>query len=142
MSKQSNALSLNQLQKLQIWVSARFLPLAIAHKSFDQIARYAHAEKSKLFVGASSEKIAAHILKVTKRPWLMRDRRCLRQGILGMRFLAKSGFKPVLKFGVDVKSIADDKLSAHCWVEIDGRAVLNDEMENMVVIYSVPEGHA
>lgn len=139
MSKQSDITSLGAFQKLEIWLSARILPFAIANKSFNEVTKYTQAEKSKTFSGVSSEKIASYIIKVTKKPWLMRDRRCLRQGILGMQFLSKSGYNPVLKFGVDVKSISSDKLKAHCWVEIEGKAVLNDQLDNMITIYSVPQ---
>lgn len=56
-----------------------------------------------------------------------------------MRFLRKAGYDPVLKFGIDAKSISSDKLRAHCWVELDGKFLINDDTGKMVVIYSEPQ---
>jgi hypothetical protein len=65
----------------------------------------------------------------------MRDRRCLREGLLGHRFLRLAGFDPELRFGVDPKSLQTPRVSAHCWVCLDGRPVVSDSLPGMVEIY-------
>ncbi|HEX6000466.1 MAG TPA: lasso peptide biosynthesis B2 protein, partial [Hyphomicrobiaceae bacterium] len=79
------------------------------------------------------------VKRATRRPWLMRDRPCLRQGLLAMRFLRLAGYRPVLHFAIDRTSVSRDVLSAHCWVSLDGEVLLNPATPSMVEILSYVE---
>ena len=79
--------------------------------------------------------IAALATSMTRRAWVMRDRKCLRQGLIGYRFLRKAGYMPELHFGISPDSLAKPKISAHCWVELDGLAVIGQSLEGMVTIH-------
>ncbi len=125
--------------KFEIKLAARLLPLMIRNRDLAATLKYIEVDADKDFCGVEPTRIAKQVMRATKRPWFMRDRQCLRQGLLGMRFLRKAGYNPVLKFGIDRSSVNSRKLSAHCWVELNGRALINDILENMVVVYSVPE---
>ena len=78
--------------------------------------------------------------RATRRPWLMRDRPCLRQGLLAMRFLRLAGYRPVLHFALDRTSVASSVLSAHCWVTLDGKVLLNPATPTMVEILAYVNG--
>jgi hypothetical protein len=64
----------------------------------------------------------------------MRDRRCLREGLLAFRFLSMAGYRPVLRFGVERTSLNRSSLSAHCWIELDQTVILNPPTPGMVEI--------
>jgi hypothetical protein len=66
----------------------------------------------------------------------MRARRCLREGLLGFRFLRLAGFYPVLHFGVEPESVAAEHLRAHCWITLADSCVLNPPSETMVRLFS------
>jgi len=125
-----------RLARAEIWWSARLVPFAIGTKNLEQALRYADVAAKARFDGLSAEQIADWVLKATRKPWLMRHRRCLRQGLLGMRFMRYAGYAPELHFGLDTRSITSDVLSAHCWVVLDGRPVLNTIHDDMIVIHA------
>jgi hypothetical protein len=118
-----------------LWLSARLLPLTIHGRSFEGVLRHTDIASTTLYDGLPVDYIARRVRRVVRRPWLMRDRRCLREGILGMRFLRQAGFKPELLFGVDPSSMGNDRLKAHCWVTLDGQPVVSDKLPGMVTIY-------
>jgi len=65
----------------------------------------------------------------------MRDRRCLREGLLAFRFLSMAGHTPVLRFGVERGSVAlGQSLSAHCWIDVENETILNPPLPDMVEI--------
>jgi hypothetical protein len=74
----------------------------------------------------------------------MRNRRCLRQGLLAYRYLRLAGFRPALHFGVDRRSLADPDIKAHCWLVLDGEAILNPPDPSMVtvLVYDGPQSLA
>ena len=116
-------------------MTARLLPLAVAFRDLSQILRLGDVERSSLYEGTAPETIAHVTHRATRKPWLMRNRRCLRQGLIGYRFLRKAGYEPELHFGIDVGSVERDKIDAHCWVVLDGKSVVNDVLESMVTIH-------
>lgn len=123
------------LLKMEIWVTARLLPFAMAFRDFSQILRLGDVKSSSFYKGTAPETIAHATRRATRKPWLMRNRRCLRQGLIGYRFLRKAGHEPELHFGIDVGSVERDKINAHCWVVLDGKPVVNDILEGMVTIH-------
>ncbi len=86
--------------------------------------------------GLDAEHILAAVRAATARPWRMRGRRCLRQGLLGFRFLRLAGFAPLLHFGVEPGSLAVDHLRAHCWITLAGLCVLNPPSDTMVTVFT------
>ena len=119
--------------RVSLWLAARLLPSRVAHKPLQQVLDIAEPTSLR-FAGLHHDYITARVLRATRRPWLMRDRRCLRQGLLGCRFLAEAGYAPELHFGIDGDSIGTHRLAAHCWVCIQGKPVLNDRIKDMPTI--------
>ena len=68
----------------------------------------------------------------------MRDRRCLRQGILAFRYLKATGHEPVIHFGIEPVSLKDEKVRAHCWVTVNGTPVMSDRLPGMKTIFMFP----
>lgn len=121
--------------RLHLWASARLMPLRVRGRGFEAVLRRAPLDSPKPYEGLSASYVTARVHRAVRRPWLMRDRRCLREGLLGHRFLTLAGFEPDLRFGVDPASMEAPRLSAHCWVCLDGKPVISDRMPGMVEIY-------
>ena len=130
---------ISRVQRLRFWASlwlrARLMPLQVKGRRFDTVLRLAHPKGSEDYAGLPASYVSASIQRVTRHPWFMRRNRCLRQGLLGFRFLGEAGFRPELHFGVDPSSMNADRLSAHCWVCLDGKPVLSDRLPGMATIY-------
>ncbi|KRB26041.1 MULTISPECIES: lasso peptide biosynthesis B2 protein [Mesorhizobium] len=126
---------LRALFRCHLWTSARLMPALIAGRSFEDVLKWAPLASSTPYRGLPSAYIVARVNRTVRHPWLMRDRRCLREGLLGHRFLRFAGFDPELRFGVDPKSLRTPRVSAHCWVCLDGRPVVSDSLPGMVEIY-------
>ena len=86
--------------------------------------------------GIDAEEILAAVRATTARPWRMRGRRCLREGLLGFRFLRLAGYTPVLHFGIEPGSVLADHLRAQCWITLAGSCVLNAPSETMIPLFS------
>ena len=126
---------LRALFRCHLWASARLLPVLIGNRSFEDVLKWAPLASSTPYRGLPSAYIVASVNRTVRHPWLMRDRRCLREGLLGHRFLRFAGFDPELRFGVDPQSMQAPRMSAHCWVCLDGRPVVSDSLPGMVEIY-------
>jgi Transglutaminase-like superfamily len=135
----SSGRKLGFLPNLEILLLARFLPLLLYRQDLNATLKTIDVGAHIRFENVLPDTIRDRVISVTHRPWLMRNRRCLRQGILGMRYLRKAGYNPVLKFGIDTRSVSKNKIAAHCWVELNGKPLINDIMEHMVVIHTVPK---
>ncbi|WP_040591886.1 lasso peptide biosynthesis B2 protein [Mesorhizobium metallidurans] len=126
---------LRALFRAHLWTSARLMPVLIGQRDFEAVLKWAPLHSSTPYHGLSSSYIVAAVNRTVRHPWLMRDRRCLREGLLAHRFLRFAGFDPDLRFGVDPKSMQAPSLAAHCWLCLDGRAVVSDCLPGMVEIY-------
>lgn len=123
-----------RMQRL-IWWHARMLPLIVRRRDLQSVLRYAQVGADPAFAGLPAEAVASWVVAATRGPWLMRDRRCLRQGLLGMRFLRLAGYEPELHFGIARVSLAAPAVEAHCWVVLEGRPVLNDILDGMEPVH-------
>ncbi len=123
---------------LDIWIAARFLPFRIRGKSFSEILRLAENGNQGDVPHLPVPDIARFVRKAVRNPILMRDRRCLRAGLVGYEYLRRAGYRPQLHFAVDEVSIGSPRISAHCWVSIDGEEVINNRMDGQVTIYVHP----
>jgi hypothetical protein len=128
--------------ELSLWLNARLMPWRIRGLSLDRLIALYEPGRSGGFIGLKPTFVIDAVRRVTHHPWAMRDRRCLRQGLLAYYYLVKAGFKPELCFGVDRQSIGNQRLSAHCWVALDGENVLNPPGETMVSIFRYPQGES
>lgn len=120
---------------LAVWLRARLMPLLVRRRDLAPILADAEPGPARPYRGLAAEAIVDAVRRVTRHPWFMRDRRCLRQGLLAYRYLTAAGFRPTLHFGVDRTSLADRRLKAHCWVVLDGRPVIGPPNETMVTIF-------
>jgi hypothetical protein len=118
-----------------LWVAARTMPLRVRGMGLKVLLELYEPGRSRPFVGVEPGEMLKAVRRVTHHPWGMRDRRCLRQGLLAYRYLSMAGFAPALHFGVDRNSISDPKISAHCWIVLDGKVVLNPPSDAMVTVF-------
>jgi Transglutaminase-like superfamily len=129
----------DRLQRLRLWVhlwlAARTMPIRIRRCDLAQlIAKYEPGTK-RSFVGLQATDILGVVRHVTRHPWVMRNRRCLRQGLLAYRYLTLSVYRPELHFGLEKSSLADPRIRAHCWVVLDDGAALNPPEDGMMTVF-------
>jgi hypothetical protein len=123
--------------RLHLWIAARLLPVGAKRRTIEQLLAKARPRAGYVpYRGIDAEKILTAVRATTSRPWRMRGRRCLREGLLGFKFLRLAGFTPVLHFGIEPGSIPADHLRAHCWITLAGSCVLNAPSETMVPLFS------
>jgi Transglutaminase-like superfamily len=138
--------TLEQLKfKTALWLWARWVPVLAWRRDLQSLIDATAPPQRVSYSHQSASYIAKRVRRATRRPFLMRDRPCLREGLLAYRFLWLAGFRPELHFGVDPGSVASDRLRAHCWVVLDGSIVLNAPEHGMVEILVVrggPDGPA
>lgn len=91
------------------------------------------------YAGLQIETIVRCCRKAVRKPILMADRPCLREGLLLHRFLSMAGFEPSLHFGVDKDSLKKPIVAAHCWVVVNGR-VINPPTPSMIEIMTLSKG--
>lgn len=120
--------------RLALWWHARLLPLRVRGRPLDAVIALAHSRGSGGYAALDVPYIVKRVRRTVRRPWLMRDRRCLREGLLAFRFLSAAGHSPELHFGVDRDSIAGPRLKAHCWVVLRGETVLSAAGPAMIPI--------
>ena len=129
---------LRALFRTHLWLSARLMPALVGRRDFEGVLKLAPLRSPTPYRDLPSAYIVQRVNRTVRRPWFMRDRRCLREGLLGFRFLRMAGLDPDLRFGVDAKSMQEPRLSAHCWVCLDGKPVVSDSLPGMVEIYRHP----
>jgi hypothetical protein len=121
--------------RAHLWWSARILPLQVRNRSLDAVLRLAQPDLATLYRGLPLAYIVKRVRRTVRRPLLMRDRRCLREGLLAFRFLKAAGFEPELHFGIDKTSLPGPALKAHCWIVQNGDVVLNPPNQTTFRIY-------
>ena len=125
----------------EVWLAARLLPILATHRSLDALLRLATPNRpSPRYAGIGSREIVEIVKRAARRPWVMRDRRCLREGLLAFRFLRLAGFHPELHFSIAPSSLSDSRPRAHCRVMLDGETILNPCPEPMVDLFSYDGG--
>jgi len=121
--------------RIALWCWARLVPiLASGGRRLSALLALAKPRETTPYQGLAADYIVRRVKKATRRPWVMRDRPCLREGLLAVRFLRLAGYDPSLHFGVDRESVMRDALSAHCWVVLDEKTLLNPPSPGMVEI--------
>jgi len=122
--------------RIALWCEAKLLPFRVSpSRPLSWIESFANRSAGVRYPDLPPDYILNHVLKVTRRPYVMRDRRCLRQGLLAYRFLRAAGYEIELHFGIDQADSRGQDLSAHCWIVHDGRVLLNPPPADMPVIF-------
>ena len=125
-----------------LWIAARLLPLFTKRRPLAEILQRATPpDGERAFADYSSDRIVAAVKAVVARPWRMRGRRCLREGLLAFRYLSLAGYRPKLHFGLVPRSAMTPRPRAHCWVTLDGNTVLNPPQEPMLVLFEYDGKH-
>lgn len=109
----------------QLWWRARLLPVAARRRSLLQLLLAALPARADPRWHPPPEAVVGPVLASVARPWRMRGRRCLREGLLAFRFLRLAGHPAVLHFGIEPASLKSERLKAHCWVSVDGAVLVN-----------------
>jgi hypothetical protein len=132
-----------------LWIAARLLTVYARGRPLDEILRRATPDRgARAYSDLTSEEIAAAVKAAVARPWRMRGRRCLREGLLAFHYMCLAGYKPVLHFGLVPKSALTTRPRAHCWINLGGKTVLNPAQEPMLDLFSydgqskIPAQHA
>ncbi len=86
--------------RAELWLAARLLPFQVAGKSFEDVLAVVPSQPNRLYSGLPADYISRAVRKATRNPILMRDRKCLRQGLLAFGYMAQAGLKPELRFGI------------------------------------------
>ena len=123
--------------RLHVALWARWLPVLAREPELQRLLGRAAPPPGTPYVGIPADIVIRRVRKACRRPVLMRDCACLREGLLAYRFLRMAGFRPRLHFGVDRNSAAAPRLAAHCWVSLDGRVVLNPPLPSHVEVLAV-----
>lgn len=120
-----------------LWVAARLLPMFAKRRALGEILQRATPDPAARAYGdlPPGEMIAA-VKAVVARPWRMRGRRCLREGLLAFHYLSLAGHRPVLHFAIVPKTALTNRPRAHCWVSVAGETVMNPPLEPMLDLFS------
>jgi hypothetical protein len=121
--------------RVMLWWAARTMPFRVRNLPLNAVLKLARPDAAMPYRGLSLAYVLKRVRRTARRPVLMRDRRCLREGLLAFRFLNAAGFDPELHFGIDQTSLPGPRLKAHCWIVQEGEIVLNPPDENMTPIY-------
>ncbi len=122
---------------LNLWIAARLLPQVMKFRQLDDILRRATPEKAmRAYDDLKADEIIGAVKKSVARPWRMRGRRCLREGLLAFHYLKLAGYAPVLHFGLVPKTITTTRPKAHCWISLNGTIVLNPPVVPMLDLFA------
>jgi len=107
-----------------LWCQARSMPFRVTpDRPLAWVLSFADRTPRARYAGLSPEYILKQVVQVTRRPYFMRERRCLRQGLLAFQFMKAGGYDVELHFGI--VGTHRQNMLAHCWLVHDGRVVLN-----------------
>lgn len=120
-----------------LWISARLMPVFAKSAPIGKLLRMATpAGERPAYTALGADAIVDSVKRVTRRPWRMRGRRCLREGLLAFRFLSLAGHRPLLHFAVEKDTLHDDRLKAHCWISVGDEVVMNPPSPTMLELFT------
>ncbi|WP_187970583.1 lasso peptide biosynthesis B2 protein [Aquibium microcysteis] len=133
-----------------VWIAARLLPACVGSSELDRLLAMATPPPgASAYREFSAQAIVSAVKRAARRPWVMRDRRCLREGLLAFRYLSLAGHRPQLHFALEPGSLSDGRLSAHCWITVGGEVLMNPPTPTMMLLFvwdgarmTKPEGMA
>jgi hypothetical protein len=122
---------------VNLWLAARLLTFFSKGRPLDEMLRRATpGPGTRAYAELPPAYIVAAVKASVARPWRMRGRRCLREGLLAFYYLRLAGHKPVLHFGLVPRTISTPRPRAHCWISLNGQTVLNPPQEPMLDLFS------
>ncbi|TIV23477.1 MAG: hypothetical protein E5W02_05745, partial [Mesorhizobium sp.] len=68
--------------RAHLWLSARLLPVLVGRRDFESVLKLAPLRTAAPYRDLPWTYIVRRVNRTVRRPWLMRDRRCLREGLL------------------------------------------------------------
>lgn len=120
-----------------VWIAARLLPACVGSSELDRLLAMATPPPgAAAYREFSAPAIVSAVKRAARRPWVMRDRRCLREGLLAFRYLSLAGHRPLLHFALEPGSLRDRKMSAHCWVTVDDEVLMNPPTPTMMTLFA------
>lgn len=126
--------------RIALWLQARLLPWRMwRERPLCEVVALANSQRDIRYSGLPVSYVLDRVVRATRRPILMRDRRCLRQGVLAQRFMTAAGHPCELRFGVERASLGS-AIKAHCWLVHDGKPVLNPPDAATVLIFAHTSG--
>lgn len=122
---------------VSLWVATRLLPACVGSSDLHSLLSLATPRAGQsAYRENSPAAIASAVKRAARRPWVMRDRRCLREGLLAFHYLSLAGHRPLLHFAVEPQSLSDRKMSAHCWVTVDEEVLMNPPTPTMMKLFA------
>lgn len=120
-----------------LWIAARLMPVFTKKRPLTEILQRATPDpRTRAYGDMPPGEVIAAVKAVVARPWRMRGRRCLREGLLAFHYLALGGHRPVLHFAIVPKTALTTRPRAHCWVSLNGETVLNPPQEPMLDLFT------
>lgn len=120
-----------------VWIAARLLPVCVGSSELDRLLAMATPPPgASAYREFSAPAIVAAVKRAARRPWVMRDRRCLREGLLAFRYLSLAGHRPLLHFALEPESLKEPTMSAHCWVTVDDAILMNPPTPTMMPLFA------
>ncbi len=107
-----------------VWCVGTLIPLLVKFIPLRALIRLLTPPRClRLYRKTGEERIVAIVRRRLERPRNMKRRACLREGLMLFHFLRLSGRPAILRFGVYSPGSDPNRLHAHCWVTLDGRAL-------------------
>lgn len=122
--------------RLNLWIAARLMPVFAKRRDLGAILAGATPEprhQGSIPLGPGA--IVESVKSVVSRPWRMKGRRCLREGLLAFYYLKLAGRQPLLRFGLLKGTLATPRPRAHCWIVLDNEIILNPPDGLMVHLF-------
>lgn len=122
--------------RFNLWIAARLMPAFVKQRDLKTIlANATPAPQHEGTLSLDPAAIVETVKSVVSRPWRMKGRRCLREGLLAFHYLKLAGKHPLLRFGLLQGTISTAKPRAHCWIVLDGNIILNPPEGPMVHLF-------
>ena len=122
-----------------VWLFATLLPLAVRlaplHVLVGLLVPPPHARPYR---GVSVEQIGRLVAGRLGRPRNMRRRACLREGLTLFHFLRLADWPATVHFAVFPPAGPTERMHAHCWVSLDGRAISQPPAGPYTLLMSYP----
>jgi hypothetical protein len=113
-----------RILRVHVWTLATFLPLLVRIVPLQLLVRLlTPSRRLRIYAGVPTDQIVALVRHRLRKPWNMRRRRCLREGLVIYHILRLAGQPAIVHFGVYPPSTDPKRLHGHCWVTVDGTCV-------------------
>ena len=121
-----------------VWLLATLIPLLVRVIPLKKlIILLTPPARFRPYRGISTDRIVELVRRRLRAPRNMRRRACLREGLTLFHFLRLTGRPAIMHFGVFPPSADPQRMHAHCWVTLNGRAVSSppEQSHATVLVY-------